>query len=835
MFPTATTASSSQTTQDYADPWGAEQQKCLDDIRAYFCNNSLALRRIDYSKPLILHTDWSKNGMGAVLSQEGDDGKEYMCACASRSLSKAERNYSSFEGEMAAVVYGICTFQHHLMGLHFTLYTDHQPLTWLMKQENLEGKHARWNALIQMFRCTVRHRPGANGQAGANMLSRLPRDSSEVTTPACLEPDLPPTATSPVQESPASVSAALAVSASLPVARHGHNVTYSLVGPHAAPAIGVAQGNLHALYHAALSPTSQQQDTSTPPFPHPTHPAAVAMRAFARTRYNITAQTVLTANDSAIDAYAPVMWVAHYDDADSGNDPAQLRQLQRMIAHVRQQALAHRQSISATPTHPTVHLCKEGEPDSHGIYHTSSINTAVLGPQYSDTCPLVVWEPFGGLGAGLDTLLRAGHTVKRYLYSDIDPAARAVMRERLHKLSARYPQQLPPEAWRDAFTTLPQDVARITPSHLVQAGAAKGEQWFVIAGWECQDLSPAGSGQGLAGKHSSTFYSLVNALGYLQQLQPAVPPAYIIENVAMQRNFNHSRVRESDYQQICSAIGTPVVLDAQFGSYAHRVRNAWINLADTAHLRSLAGHVHRLPGRSVTDVLEPFHSVRVAAHSDRSPQYPVNRQGQPLQVLPTIVAYSESHAFKPGQHGSLLVQLPEGQPRSVLEEPPSVHERERIMGYPTNDTVAPGVSDAEEGPVPGRSVLSTLILLPARACTLALPVVLGSMSSANRSHHQQDNDYEAVTRRELAFEPQPVPELGTACVCLRRGLCRSALPGAGAQHGVRRLATGSLHAGAIGRQAVAPMPSMPATAASALSMRPSSAAATWRCSGVLMP
>ncbi|PNW77124.1 hypothetical protein CHLRE_10g423050v5 [Chlamydomonas reinhardtii] len=82
--------------------WGPRQQAAHDAIKAVFTQEGLVLRPIDYSRQLILHTDFSNRGIAAVLGQLDDDGNEYMCACISRSLNKHEVNYSSYKGEMLA-------------------------------------------------------------------------------------------------------------------------------------------------------------------------------------------------------------------------------------------------------------------------------------------------------------------------------------------------------------------------------------------------------------------------------------------------------------------------------------------------------------------------------------------------------------------------------------------------------------------------------------------------------------------------------------------------------------------------------------------------------------
>ena len=108
------------------------------------------LRRPDIRRPFQLHTDWSMLGLGAVLTQKDDNGKEYVIAYASRSNNDAEAKYSSYEGECLAVVWAMAHFRPYLYGQKFTVVTDHQPLKWLMESDKLTGKLARWALLLQI-------------------------------------------------------------------------------------------------------------------------------------------------------------------------------------------------------------------------------------------------------------------------------------------------------------------------------------------------------------------------------------------------------------------------------------------------------------------------------------------------------------------------------------------------------------------------------------------------------------------------------------------------------------------------------------------------------------
>jgi hypothetical protein len=100
-----------------------------------------------------LHTDWSTLGIGAVLTQMDDDGKEFVIAYASWSNNNAEAQYSSYERECLAAIWAIAHFRCYLYGNDFLLVTTHQPLKWLMESDKLTGKLVRW-ALMESDKLT---------------------------------------------------------------------------------------------------------------------------------------------------------------------------------------------------------------------------------------------------------------------------------------------------------------------------------------------------------------------------------------------------------------------------------------------------------------------------------------------------------------------------------------------------------------------------------------------------------------------------------------------------------------------------------------------------------
>jgi hypothetical protein len=131
------------------------------------------LRRLDFNKVFILHTDWSALDISVILGQLDEEGKEYVIAYASRSNNKAESNYSSYKGECFVVVWVVIHFRPYLYGTKFTLYTDHQLIKWLMTNDKLIGKLVCWVLIFQEYEFKVIHRLGITHQ-DVDTMSRKP-------------------------------------------------------------------------------------------------------------------------------------------------------------------------------------------------------------------------------------------------------------------------------------------------------------------------------------------------------------------------------------------------------------------------------------------------------------------------------------------------------------------------------------------------------------------------------------------------------------------------------------------------------------------------------------
>ena len=83
--------------------------------------------------------DASDFAIGVVLGQR-KDGKPYVIYYASKTLNEAQRNYTTTEKELLAIVFALGKFYAYLVGSFIVVFTDHSTLKYLLtKQDAKQG------------------------------------------------------------------------------------------------------------------------------------------------------------------------------------------------------------------------------------------------------------------------------------------------------------------------------------------------------------------------------------------------------------------------------------------------------------------------------------------------------------------------------------------------------------------------------------------------------------------------------------------------------------------------------------------------------------------------
>ena len=118
----------------------------------------------DPDKPLLLQTDASPYGLGAVISHVMPDGCDKPIAFASRTLTSSERNYAQYENQGLSVIFGLKKFHKYLQGNKFCIVTDHKPLVSLFGDKPASpmasARVARWHMILSAYEYTIVHKAG---------------------------------------------------------------------------------------------------------------------------------------------------------------------------------------------------------------------------------------------------------------------------------------------------------------------------------------------------------------------------------------------------------------------------------------------------------------------------------------------------------------------------------------------------------------------------------------------------------------------------------------------------------------------------------------------------
>ena len=133
----------------------------------------LATPNFDGKTPFIVQCDASNESVAACLAQVQRDELERPIAYASAKLTETQTRWSTIEKESFAVIFGLRRFETYLIGSPVIIYTDHNPLTYIVECSPKSARLTRWALSLQKFHIiAVKHKRGSEN-TNVDALSRL--------------------------------------------------------------------------------------------------------------------------------------------------------------------------------------------------------------------------------------------------------------------------------------------------------------------------------------------------------------------------------------------------------------------------------------------------------------------------------------------------------------------------------------------------------------------------------------------------------------------------------------------------------------------------------------
>ncbi len=148
------------TSGNVAYEWTPACQHAFNQLKNLLAREPV-LRAADFSKPFIIHTDASDHASGAALLQESD-GIFHPVAYHSEKFNIHQKNYSTIEKELLAIISAIKKFEYYLQSntQPLQIYTDHNPLTFLNRNRFTNQRLLRWSLQLQPYLIEMHHIKG---------------------------------------------------------------------------------------------------------------------------------------------------------------------------------------------------------------------------------------------------------------------------------------------------------------------------------------------------------------------------------------------------------------------------------------------------------------------------------------------------------------------------------------------------------------------------------------------------------------------------------------------------------------------------------------------------
>nr|GEY21515.1 putative reverse transcriptase domain-containing protein [Tanacetum cinerariifolium] len=134
--------------------WGDKQEAAFQLLKQKLCSAPIQAL-LEGSEDFIIYYDASIKGFGAVLMQ-----REKVISYASRQLKIHEKNYTTHDLELGAVVFVLKIWSHYLYGTKCTVFNDHKSLQHILDQKELNMRQRQWLELLSDYDCDICYNPG---------------------------------------------------------------------------------------------------------------------------------------------------------------------------------------------------------------------------------------------------------------------------------------------------------------------------------------------------------------------------------------------------------------------------------------------------------------------------------------------------------------------------------------------------------------------------------------------------------------------------------------------------------------------------------------------------
>ncbi|GKE90895.1 putative reverse transcriptase domain-containing protein [Tanacetum coccineum] len=134
--------------------WEEKAEAAFQLLKQKLCSAPI-LALLEGSENFMVYCDASHKGLGAVLMQ-----REKVIAYASCQLKVHEKDYTTHDLELGAVVFALKIWRHYLYGTKCVVFINHKSLQHILDQKELNMRQRRWLELLSDYECEIRYHPG---------------------------------------------------------------------------------------------------------------------------------------------------------------------------------------------------------------------------------------------------------------------------------------------------------------------------------------------------------------------------------------------------------------------------------------------------------------------------------------------------------------------------------------------------------------------------------------------------------------------------------------------------------------------------------------------------